>query len=52
MRTRTKCLLTIISLMILDILPIPVIGIIALYVILRRPPWFERTVRRLYQEDP
>lgn len=51
MRTRTKCLIVLIILMILDILPVPIVGAIGLHIILSRPLWFEDLVRRLYHED-
>ncbi|WP_434112590.1 hypothetical protein [Methylocaldum sp. GT1TLB] len=50
MSTRTKCFITLIGLMILDIFPIPVVGLIGLYVIINRPRWFLETVNRLYDE--
>jgi hypothetical protein len=50
MSTRAKCLITLIGLMILDIFPIPVVGAIGLYVIIKRPLWFRDLVNRLYDE--
>jgi hypothetical protein len=36
--------------MVLDTLPFPIIGLVGLYVILQRPPWFLEVVERLYAE--
>ncbi|CAI8801543.1 hypothetical protein [Methylocaldum szegediense] len=50
MSTRAKCLIVLIGLMILDILPIPIVGLIGLYVIIKRPRWFLEVTNRLYDE--
>ena len=50
MSTKAKCLTVLMLLMVLDILPLPIIGAIGLYVVLIRPPWFLATVKRLYSE--
>ncbi|WP_119628940.1 hypothetical protein [Methylocaldum marinum] len=50
MSTRAKCLITLIGLMIVDIFPVPVVGAIGLYVIIKRPSWFRDLVNRLYDE--
>jgi hypothetical protein len=50
MTTKTKCLLVLLLLMIIDTLPVPVLGLLGLHVILNRPPWFLQAVRRLYQD--
>jgi len=50
MSTRAKCLIALIGLMILDIFPLPVVGMIGLYVIVKRPRWFRDMVNRLYDE--
>lgn len=50
MSTRAKCLITLIGLMIVDIFPVPVVGAIGLYVIIKRPMWFRDLVNRLYDE--
>ncbi|HYE37674.1 hypothetical protein [Methylocaldum sp.] len=51
MSTRAKCLITLIALMTLDILPLPVVGSIGLYVVIKRPRWFRDLVNRLYDEE-
>lgn len=52
MRIKTKCLLSLVGLIIVDAVPfIPVIGLIGIHVILDRPPWFEDLVHRLYHDD-
>lgn len=50
MSTRVKCLLAPIGLMIVDIFPIPVVGLIGLYVVIKRPRWFLDVTKRLYDE--
>ncbi|HUL11930.1 MAG TPA: hypothetical protein VLU73_07155 [Methylococcaceae bacterium] len=50
MRTRTKCLIVLIVLMVIDALPVPVLGLLALQIILSRPPWFRELVQKLYEE--
>jgi hypothetical protein len=50
MSTRLKCFVVLLLLMVLDILPFPIIGLVGLYVILQRPPWFLEVVERLYAE--
>lgn len=51
MRTKIKYLLVLIVLMVIDTLPIPVLGFIALHVIISRPAWFRNAVRKLYEEN-
>lgn len=48
--TRTKCLIVLLLLMVIDTLPFPVLGAVGLYIILQRPDWFLETVQRLYAE--
>jgi hypothetical protein len=49
MSSKTKCLSGLIILGIVDaVIPIPIIGIILFYVVLRRPPWFKDLVREIY----
>ncbi|BBA33316.1 uncharacterized protein sS8_1356 [Methylocaldum marinum] len=43
-------MITLIGLMIVDIFPVPVVGAIGLYVIIKRPSWFRDLVNRLYDE--
>ncbi|MGX2040551.1 hypothetical protein ACWJKU_10525 [Methylocaldum sp. MU1018] len=50
MSIRMKCLIVLTVLMIVDILPIPIVGLIGLYVVLNRPRWFLGLVNRLYGE--
>lgn len=45
---RTRCAAGLVGLLILDIVPIPVVGSIGLYVVLARPAWFLRLARNLY----
>ena len=45
---RIKCFFVLLLLMILDTAPIPVIGIIAMYVLLTKPLWFKGLIDRIY----
>ena len=52
MNIRTKYIGLLAALSIVDaIIPIPVIGIILIYVVLQRPPWFKNTVSQIYQAN-
>jgi hypothetical protein len=49
MTVKTKCLAALVSLCIVDVvIPIPILGLILLYVVFQRPPWFMDTVRKIY----
>lgn len=49
MTLKTKCISAIIFLCIVDVvIPIPILGLILLYVIIQKPPWFADTVREIY----
>ncbi|MDD2738912.1 MAG: hypothetical protein PHR94_08250 [Methylomonas lenta] len=50
-RTRIKCCLSLLALLILDIAPIPVTALIAFPVILNRPLWFVRIAASVYGKD-
>ncbi|MBS1214707.1 MAG: hypothetical protein H6R26_3324 [Proteobacteria bacterium] len=50
MRAKTESVILLTIFMILDILPIPVLALVLLYVIFTRPPWFRSLVNRLYHE--
>ena len=50
MSTRIKYLIVLILLMVLDTLPVPILGFIAMHVIISRPTWFREVVRKLYEE--
>lgn len=45
---RVKTAVVLLTLLILDIAPVPVTGTIGLFVILTRPAWFERLVYAIY----
>lgn len=47
---RVRCFFWLTLLIILDILPVPVVSTIGLYVVLRRPVWFLNLVRTLYRD--
>ena len=49
MALKTKCLIGLIVLSIVDVLiPIPIVGLILIYVVLQKPPWFVDMVREIY----
>jgi hypothetical protein len=51
MTTRMKIITSLIMLGIIDmVVPIPILGIILLYVVMEKPPWFRRAVRDVYNE--
>lgn len=50
-RTRIKCVLSLLGLLVVDIAPIPVTALIAFPVILNRPLWFVRIVAGVYGKD-
>ena len=49
MTTKTKCLITLILLSLVDaVIPFPIIGVIFIYVLLQRPPWFKNVAVEIY----
>lgn len=49
----TKALLALIPLAIVDaVIPIPIVGLLLVYVIVAKPPWFSDAVDRLYGRPP
>lgn len=49
MSIKTKTLISLIVLGIVDmVIPIPIFGLILIYVVLQRPPWFADIVRQIY----
>jgi hypothetical protein len=49
MTTKTKCLITLILLSMVDtLIPFPIIGVILIYLLLQRPPWFKNVVAEIY----
>ena len=52
MSVKTKSLILLIFLGIIDVvIPIPILGIILIYVVLQRPPWFTDIVREIYNTE-
>jgi hypothetical protein len=52
MSIKTKSLLILIFLGIIDVvIPIPILGVILIYVVLQRPPWFTNVVREIYNTE-
>ena len=50
MKTQTKCTLSLLGLLIVEIFPIPLTVIYCLYVVRKRPNWVPGTIERLYSE--
>ena len=51
MTTKTKTLIALILLSMVDtVIPLPIIGVILIYVLLQRPPWFKNVVVGIYGE--
>ena len=49
MHIKTKTLITLVLLCVIDvIIPIPILGGILVYVVVRRPAWFAQAVRDIY----
>jgi hypothetical protein len=49
MTLKTKCLIGLVGLAVVDaVIPIPVIGMILIYVVVQKPPWFYEVVGDLY----
>jgi hypothetical protein len=50
MNTQSKTILILILLGVVDVLiPIPVIGLILIYVVIQRPSWFQDLVKDIYR---
>lgn len=48
---RWVCLVFLILLMVIDILPIPIVGLLLIWIILFRPAWFYKLVLKIYNKD-
>ena len=49
MTIKTKCLITLILLATVDtVIPLPIIGVLLIYVLLQRPSWFKNVVAEIY----
>jgi len=47
---RTRCLISLVALALFDaIIPIPILGVVLIYVVLQKPLWFRETVDQLYE---
>jgi len=51
-RTQTKCTLTLCTMFIVEILPIPFTAIYSIYAVRKRPTWIPNTVEKLYADKP
>jgi hypothetical protein len=51
LKTKTKCLIALILLGIVDaVIPVPILVVILLYVLSQRPPWFRDLVQEIYDK--
>ncbi|MEE9120323.1 MAG: hypothetical protein V3U56_03430 [Syntrophobacteria bacterium] len=51
MTTKTKTLIALILLCVVDtVIPFPILGVILIYIVLQRPPWFKNVVAEIYGE--
>lgn len=48
---RIKCLIILILLSILDFSPFPVVGLVAIWIVLTRPAWFLELVLSIYEKN-
>lgn len=52
MMSKNKLILLLVLLCLVDmVIPIPILGILMLYVVLEKPSWFLDLVRRIYETD-
>lgn len=52
MNIKTKTLLTLAILAVVDlVIPIPLTGLLLIYVVLGRPSWFTKLVREIYNSN-
>jgi hypothetical protein len=52
MSIKTKSLIFLVILGIIDmVIPIPILGVILIYVVLQRPPWFRNLVQEIYNSS-
>jgi hypothetical protein len=50
MTLNARCLIGLVGLSIVDaIIPIPILGVILIYVVLNKPRWFHKVVKELYE---
>jgi len=52
MNVKTKYLCLLVALSAVDVvIPIPILGVILIYVVLERPPWFKDAVAEMYHPN-
>ena len=50
MNIQTKTMIFLISLGLVDmVIPVPILGLILIYVVAQKPPWFAEMVARIYR---
>ena len=51
LKTKSKCLIALILLGVVDaVIPVPILVVILLYVLFQRPPWFKDLVQEIYNK--
>ena len=51
LKTKTKCLIALILLGIVDtVIPVPILVIVLIYVLSQKPPWFKDLVQEIYDK--
>lgn len=49
---KTKAIIVLILLGIIDgVVPLPIIGIVLIFILLTRPPWFRNAILKIYNES-
>ncbi|MBW1980126.1 MAG: hypothetical protein JRJ12_02805 [Deltaproteobacteria bacterium] len=52
MSSKNKILAGLIMIAVVDwVVPLPIVGILLIYVLLQRPPWFKQMVAQVYGAD-
>ncbi len=47
---KTQALIGLVVLSVVDVvIPVPMLGLILVFVVLQKPPWFQQVVRELYE---
>jgi hypothetical protein len=50
MNIKTKTLIGLVVIGIIDmVIPVPILGVVLVYVVLQKPPWFPEMVNEIYQ---
>jgi hypothetical protein len=50
MTLKTRVLICLVGLCLVDtVIPLPIVGLVVVFVILQKPPWFQKLVGELYE---